>query len=660
MSEEDKKMKSVLTENRIFDPVEVSPEYAKTGMSMDEYKKLYKQSIEDMEGFWGEQAKSLDWFKPYDKVWEKTDLFPGKWFVGGKLNVSYNCIDRHVKAGNGDRVAIIWEADEPGQVRKFTYNELLKEVSKVANAMRSKGLTKGDRVTIWLPMIPELAIIMLACARIGVIHSIVFGGFSKEAVKDRIEDSDSRLLFTSDETLRAGKTYPKMADVVKIMDKVPTIEHVIVVKRSGNEVPHTDKDIWYHDFIDGMSEECEPEQMDSEDTLFILYTSGTTGKPKGVNHTTAGYILYTSITHKIVFNYKEGEIWYCTADIGWITGHSYIVYGPLANGATTLMFESVPTYPDVDRFWDIVERHKVNQFYTAPTAIRALMRHGDEPVNRHDLSSLKVLGTVGEPINPEAWTWYHRVVGKERCPIVDTYWQTETGGFIMTPIATATPTKPGSCCLPFLGIKPIIFDLEGDEITEANEGGYFAIGQPWPGMLRDVWGDTERFKSTYLEKYPGYYYTGDGARRDDDGYYWILGRLDDVIKVSGHRIGTMEVESALVSHPKVAEAAVAPFPHKIKGQAIWAFVTLMGSVEKSAKLSKEIRMHVREEIGPVFQPDVIQFADALPKTRSGKIMRRILKAIASGTEIGNVTTLADPSVVDVLLEERKKMDVEVG
>jgi acetyl-CoA synthetase len=580
--------------------------------------------------------------------------------VGGKLNVSYNCIDRHVKAGNGDRVAIIWEADEPGQVRKFTYNELLKEVSKVANAMRSKGLKKGDRVTIWLPMIPELAIIMLACARIGVIHSIVFGGFSKEAVKDRIEDSDSRLLFTSDETLRAGKTYPKMADVVKIIDKVPTIEHVIVVKRTGNEVPHTDKDIWYHDFIDGVSEECEPEQMDSEDTLFILYTSGTTGKPKGVNHTTAGYILHTSFTHRVVFNYKKGEIWYCTADIGWITGHSYIVYGPLANGATTLMFESVPTYPDVDRFWDIVERHKVNQFYTAPTAIRALMRHGDEPVNRHDLSSLKVLGTVGEPINPEAWTWYHRVVGKERCPIVDTYWQTETGGFIMTPIATATPTKPGSCCLPFLGIKPVIFDLEGDEITEANEGGYFAIGQPWPGMLRDVWGDTERFKSTYLEKYPGYYYTGDGARRDDDGYYWILGRLDDVIKVSGHRIGTMEVESAIVSHPKVAEAAVAPFPHKIKGQAIWAFVTLMGGIEKSAKLSKEIRMHVRQEIGPVFQPDVIQFADALPKTRSGKIMRRILKAIASGTEIGNVTTLADPSVVDDLIAERKKMDIEVG
>ena len=660
MSEEDNKMKSVLTENRIFDPIEVSPEYAKTGMSMDEYRKLYKQSIEDMEGFWGEQAKSLDWFKPYNKVWEKTDLFPGKWFVGGKLNVAYNCLDRHVIAGNGDRVAIIWEADEPGQVRKFTYNELLKEVNKVANAMRSKGLKKGDRVTIWLPMIPELAVIMLACARIGVIHSIVFGGFSKEAVKDRIEDSDSRLLFTSDETLRAGKTYPKMADAVQIIDKVPTIEHVIVVKRSGNEVPHTDKDIWYHDFIDDMSEECEPEQMDSEDTLFILYTSGTTGKPKGVNHTTAGYILYTSFTHRVVFNYKEGEVWYCTADIGWITGHSYIVYGPLANGATTLMFESVPTYPDVDRFWDIVERHKVNQFYTAPTAIRALMRHGDDPVNKHDLSSLKVLGTVGEPINPEAWTWYHRVVGKERCPIVDTYWQTETGGFIMTPIATATPTKPGSCCLPFLGIKPVIFDLEGDEITEANEGGYFAIQTPWPGMLRDVWGNTERFKSTYLEKYPGYYYTGDGARRDEDGYYWILGRLDDVMKVSGHRIGTMEVESAIVSHPKVAEAAVAPFPHKIKGQAIWAFVTLMGGIEKSAKLSKEIRMHVRQEIGPVFQPDVIQFADALPKTRSGKIMRRILKAIASGTEIGNVTTLADPSVVDVLLEERKKMDVEVG
>ncbi len=656
MSKEER-MESILTENRIFNPVDLNPDYTKTGMSMEEYKRLYKKSIEDMEGFWGEQAKLLNWFEPYQKVWEKNDLFPGKWFVGGKLNVAYNCLDRHVEAGNGDKIALIWEADEPGQVREFTYKELLKEVSKVANGMKKLGLKKGDRVTIWLPMVPELAIIMLACARIGVIHSIVFGGFSKEAVKDRIDDSDSRLLFTSDETLRAGKYYPKMVDVVQIIDKVPTIEHVIVVKRSGRDVPHTNKDIWYHDFIDGMSEECEPEVMDSEDTLFILYTSGTTGKPKGVKHTTAGYILYTSFTHKVVFNYQEGDIWYCTADIGWITGHSYIVYGPLANGATSLMFEGVPTYPDVDRFWDIVERHKVTHFYTAPTAIRALMRYGDEPVKRHDLSSLKVLGTVGEPINPEAWTWYHRVIGKERCPIVDTYWQTETGGFIMTPIATATPTKPGSCCMPFLGIKPVIFDLEGDEITEPNEGGYFAIQTPWPGMLRDVWGDTERFKSTYLERYPGYYYTGDGARRDEDGYYWILGRLDDVIKVSGHRIGTMEVESALVSHPSVAEAAVAPFPHKIKGQAIWAFVTLIQGVEKSAKLSKEIRNHVRQEIGPVFQPDVIQFADDLPKTRSGKIMRRILKAIAAGTDIGNVTTLADPSVVEELLEERKKIEI---
>ncbi len=656
----EERMKSILTENRIFNPIDLNPEFAKTGMSMEEYKKLYKYSIEDMEGFWGEQAKSIDWFKPYDKVWEKTDLFPGKWFVGGKLNVAYNCLDRHVKAGKGNQIALIWEADEPGQVREYTYDELLKEVSKVANGMKKLGLQKGDRVTIWLPMIPELAVIMLACARIGVIHSIVFGGFSKEAVKDRIEDSNSRLLFTSDETVRAGKFYPKLADVIKIIDKVPTIEHVIVVKRSGREVPHTDKDIWYHDFIEGMSEENEPEEMNSEDTLFILYTSGTTGKPKGVKHTTAGYILYTSFTHRTVFNYHEGDIWYCTADIGWITGHSYIVYGPLANGATSLMFEGVPTYPDVDRFWDIVEYHKVTHFYTAPTAIRALMRFGDKPVEKHDLSSLKVLGTVGEPINPEAWTWYHRIVGKERCPIVDTYWQTETGGIIMTPIATATPTKPGSCCMPFLGVKPIIFDLEGEEVTEPDEGGYFAMAQPWPGMLRDVWRNTERFKSTYLEKYPGYYYTDDGARRDEDGYYWILGRLDDVIKVSGHRIGTMEVESAIVSHPKVAEAAVAPFPHKIKGQAIWAYVTLMQGVEKSAKLSKEIRMHVRQEIGPVFQPDVIQFADALPKTRSGKIMRRILKAIAAGTDIGNVTTLADPSVVDDLLAERKKLDVEIG
>lgn len=655
----EERMKSILTENRIFNPIDLNPEYAKTGMSMEEYKKLYNYSIEDMEGFWGEQANSLDWYKPYDKVWEKTDLFPGKWFVGGKLNVAYNCLDRHVKSGKGNQTALIWEADEPGQVRKYNYNELLKEVSKVANGMKKLGLQKGDRVTIWLPMIPELAIIMLACTRIGVIHSIVFGGFSKEAVKDRIKDSDSRLLFTSDETIRAGKFYPKLADVVKIIDKVPTIEHVIVVKRSGREVSHTNKDIWYHDFIEGMSEESEPEEMDSEDTLFLLYTSGTTGKPKGVKHTTAGYILYTSFTHRIVFNYHEGDIWYCTADIGWITGHSYIVYGPLANGATSLMFEGVPTYPDIDRFWDIVEHHKVTHFYTAPTAIRALMRYGEEPVKKHDISSLKVLGTVGEPINPEAWTWYHRVVGKTQCSIVDTYWQTETGGIIMTPIATATPTKPGSCCMPFLGIKPIIFDLEGEEVTEPDEGGYFAIQKPWPGMLRDVWGDTKRFKSTYLEKYPGNYYTDDGARRDEDGYYWILGRLDDVIKVSGHRIGTMEVESALVSHPSVAEAAVAPFPHKIKGQAIWAYVTLMQGVEKSAKLSKEIRMHVRQEIGPVFQPDVIQFADALPKTRSGKIMRRILKAIAANTEIGNITTLADPSVVDQLLEDRKRIDIEI-
>jgi len=655
MSEKDKNMESILTETRIFDPRELNPNYMKTGMSFEEYQKLYKRSIEDMEGFWDEQAQSLDWFKPYDKVWEKSDLFPGNWFIGGKINVAYNCLDRHVKNGKGNHVALIWEADAPRMGKTYTYKELLAEVSKAANGMRKLGLKKGDRVTIWLPMIPELAIIMLACARIGVIHSIVFGGFSKEAVKDRIEDSDSRLLFTSDETVRAGKFYPKMSDVVQIIDKVPTIEHVIVVKHTGNDVAHTKKDIWYHDFIDGMSEKCEPEQMDSEDTLFILYTSGTTGKPKGVKHTTAGYILYTSYTHKVVFNYKEGDVWYCTADIGWITGHSYIIYGPLANGATTLMYEGVPTYPEVDRFWDIVERHKVTQFYTAPTAIRALMRYGDEPVNKHDLSSIRILGTVGEPINPKAWTWYFNIVGKSKCPIVDTYWQTETGGFIMTPIATATPTKPGSCCLPFLGIKPVIFDLEGDVIEEEDVGGYFAIAKPWPGMLRDVWGDTERFKSTYLDKYPGHYYTGDGARRDEDGYYWILGRLDDVIKVSGHRIGTMEVESALVSHPKVAEAAVAPFPHEIKGQAIWAYITLMAGVEKTEALKKEIKMHVRQEIGPVFQPDVIQFADALPKTRSGKIMRRILKAIAAGTDVGNVTTLADPSVVESLLEDRKKM-----
>jgi len=655
MSEEEK-MESILTEDRIFDPIEVNPEYAETGMSFEEYEELYDKSINDMEGFWDDVAQRIDWFKPYDKVWEETELFPGKWFVGGKLNVCYNCIDRHIEAGKGDQVALIWEADEPGEEKKYTFKELKEEVSKVANGMKNLGLEKGDRVTIWLPMLPELAIIMLACARIGVIHSIVFGGFSKEAVKERIDDSDSKLLFTCDQTVRSGKFYPKMDDVAKIIDDVPTIEHVICVERTGNEVARTEKDISYKDFTNGMDVDCPCEEMDAEDTLFILYTSGTTGKPKGVKHTTGGYIVYTSYTHEVVFNYKEGEVWYCTADIGWITGHSYIIYGPLANGATSLMFEGVPTYPDVDRFWDIVEKHNVNQFYTAPTAIRALMRYGEEPVEKHDLSSLKVLGTVGEPINPKAWTWYFRVIGKENCPIVDTYWQTETGGFVMTPIATATPTKPGSCCLPFLGIDPKIYDVAGEEITEPNEGGYFCMAQPWPGMLRDVWGNTERFISTYLSRYEGNYYTGDGARMDEDGYYWILGRLDDVIKVSGHRIGTMEVESALVSHPKVAEAAVAPFPHKIKGNAICAYVTLMEGVEKSEDLRTEIGKHVRTEIGPVFQPDVVQFADALPKTRSGKIMRRILKAIASESDVGNTTTLADPSVVDDLIEGHKKLE----
>jgi len=661
MSEEEK-IKSILTETRVFDPAKLNPKFVKTGISFKEYKKAWEKSVDKPDKFWDEQAKTLDWFKKYDKVWEKSDLFPGKWFVGGKLNVSYNCLDRHVKTGKGNKVAIIWEGDSPNETKKITYKQLLDEVCKVANGMKRLGIKKGDRVTIWLPMIPELAIVMLACSRIGVIHSIVFGGFAKEAVKDRIEDSKSRLLFTCDETPRSGKIYPKMTDVESIIPECPTIEHVIVVKRTGNKnIPFkAPRDIWYDEYTARESTECKPEEMDSEDILFILYTSGTTGKPKGAIHTTAGYLLYTAISHREVFNYKDGDIWYCTADIGWITGHSYIVYGPLANGATTLMFEGVPTYPDNDRFWDIVERHKVTHFYTAPTAIRALMKYGDDPVLKHNLSSLKVLGTVGEPINPEAWTWYHRVVGKEKCPIVDTYWQTETGGFIITPFATATPTKPGSCTLPFYGIKPIIFDMESKIVTAANEGGYLCIEKSWPGMLRDVWGDTEKFKATYFTRYPGYYYTGDGARRDEDGYFWILGRLDDVIKVSGHRIGTMEVESAIVSHPKVAEAAIAPFTHKVKGQAIYAYVTLKVGVPKTEELKNELKAHVRKQIGPVFQPDVIQFADALPKTRSGKIMRRILKAIAEGSsDLGNVMTLADPSVVDSLLEERKKIIVKL-
>ncbi len=655
MSKEEK-MDSILKETRIFNPI---PEFMKTGhvTSIEQYKTMHKESIENPEKFWGEVAETLDWFKKWDKVWESTDTFPGKWFSGGKLNVSYNCIDRHIKNGRGDQVAIIWEGDD-GIEKKFTFMELLKQVSKVANAMKAAGLKKGDRIAIWLPMVPELAIIMLACTRIGVIHSIVFGGFSKEAVKDRIADSEAKLLFTVDKTKRSGKLYPMKEGAALIIDQCPTIEKVIVVKRAGVEVPWDDeKDIWYDDFIANQSEECPCEEMDSEDPMFILYTSGTTGKPKGVLHTTAGYLLFTSYSHKIVFNYKEGEVWFCTADIGWITGHSYIIYGPLCNGATTVMFEGVPTFPDVDRFWAIIEKYKVNQFYTAPTAIRSLMRYGDKPVLKHNINSLKVLGTVGEPINPEAWLWYYRIIGKERCPIVDTYWLTESGGFLITPISTATPMKPGSCTLPFFGISLKIVDIEEVEV-EANEGGYLVIQQPWPGMLRNVWGDPERFKSTYLERFPNKFFTGDGARRDEDGYYWILGRLDDVIKVSGHRIGTMEIESAIVSHPKVAEAAVAPIPHEIKGQAIYAYVTLMEGIKKTTKLKRDIVMHVRTEIGPVFQPEVIQFADTLPKTRSGKIMRRILKAIATGSSVGNITTLADPSVVDELIREKLRMEAE--
>lgn len=655
MSKEEK-MDSILKETRVFNP---SPEFMKTGYvtNMEQYKKMHKESIENPEKFWGKAAETLDWFRKWDKVWESTDLFPGKWFIGGKLNVSYNCIDRHIKNGRGDQVAIIWEGDD-GTEKKFTFMELLKQVSKVANAMKVAGLKKGDRIAIWLPMIPELAIIMLACTRIGVIHSIVFGGFSKEAVKDRIADSEAKLLFTVDKTKRSGKLYPMKEGAALIIEQCPTIEKVIVVKRAGVEVPWDDeKDIWYDDFIAGQSEECPCEEMDSEDPMFILYTSGTTGKPKGVLHTTAGYLLFTSYSHKIVFNYKEGEVWFCTADIGWITGHSYIIYGPLCNGATIVMFEGVPTFPDVDRFWAIIEKYKVNQFYTAPTAIRSLMRYGDKPVLKHNINSLKVLGTVGEPINPEAWLWYYRIIGKERCPIVDTYWLTESGGFLITPISTATPMKPGSCTLPFFGISLKIVDVEEVEV-EANEGGYLVIQQPWPGMLRNVWGDPERFKLTYLERFPNKFFTGDGARRDQNGYYWILGRLDDVIKVSGHRIGTMEIESAIVSHPKVAEAAVAPIPHEIKGQAIYAYVTLMEGIKKTTKLKRDIVMHVRTEIGPVFQPEVIQFADTLPKTRSGKIMRRILKAIATGSNVGNITTLADSSVVDELIREKIRIEAE--
>ncbi len=625
-------------------------------INAEKYQEMYQRSIDDPDGFWGDAAEEfLTWSKKWDSVsdWDFNDASI-KWFTGGKLNVSYNCLDRHLET-RGDQTALIWESDNPEEDKKITYRELHAEVCKFANVLKDRGVKKGDRVCIYMPMILEAAVAMLACTRIGAVHSIVFGGFSPDALASRIQDSDCQTLITSDESVRGGKHVPLKVNADTALEGCPNVHTVIVIKRTGGDVAWTEgRDIYYHDAMANAAAECEPEEMDAEDPLFILYTSGSTGKPKGVLHTTGGYLLFASMTHKYTFDYKEGEIYWCTADVGWVTGHTYIVYGPLANGAISLMFEGIPTYPDAGRFWAVCEKHKVNTFYTAPTAIRALMRVGEEPVKKHDLSSLRLLGSVGEPINPEAWEWYHRVVGGERCPIVDTWWQTETGGHLITPLPGATDLKPGSASQPFFGVAPAIVDAATGEELEGECEGALIITRPWPGMMRTVYGDHQRFKDTYFSQYPGNYFTGDGARRDADGYYWITGRIDDVLNVSGHRLGTAEIESALVLHEKVAEAAVVGYPHEITGQGIYAYVTPMAGVEPTDDLKKELIALVREEIGPIAKINLIQWAPGLPKTRSGKIMRRILRKVACNEidTLGDTSTLADPSVVDDLIDNR--------
>ncbi len=622
----------------------------------DKYQKMYTRSIEKSDIFWGEQAeKFLTWFSKWDKVqhWDYNNV-DINWFTNAKLNVSYNCLDRHLEK-RGDQVAIIWEGDEPDVDKHITYRELHAEVCKFANVLKSRGAKKGDCISIYMPMIPEAAVAMLACTRIGAIHSVVFGGFSPEALKDRILDSDCKFVITADEGIRGGRTVPLKENVDTALNKCPNVHTVIVVKRTGKNINWSDRrDIWYQDAMENMSADCPAVEMDAEDPLFILYTSGSTGKPKGVLHTTAGYLLYTAITHKYVFDYHENDIYWCTADVGWVTGHSYIIYGPLCNGATTLMFEGVPTYPDASRFWQVVDKHKVKTFYTAPTAIRALMCKGDEFVKKTNRESLQILGTVGEPINPEAWEWYYHVVGDSRCSIVDTWWQTETGGHLITPLPGATNLKPGSATLPFFGIEPCLMDDQGQEVIGAGEGS-LCFKRPWPGQMRTVFGDHERFKSTYFQTYPGLYFSGDGARRDKDGYYWITGRVDDVINVSGHRMGTAEIESALVLHNDVAESAVVGYPHEVKGQGIYAYVTLNDGVTPNNELRQELVKHVRSEIGSFASPDIIQWAPGLPKTRSGKIMRRILRKIATNEidNLGDTSTLAEPEVVNNLIENRE-------
>ncbi len=640
--------------NNVYKP---SAEFSKGAWisDLDQYRKLYDRSIRDPEGFWAEIAERITWTKKWDIVrnfdFVKADI---KWFEGGKLNVAYNCLDRHVEAGHGDQTALIWEGNNPEEDKKFTYSELKDEVSKFANVLKANGVVKGDRVCLYMQMIPELAVAMLACARIGAVHSIVFGAFSSDSLRDRINDSACKILVTQDTGVRGTKQNIAMKTKADNgLDETPSIEHVFVVKRTGEDVPMQDgRDLWWHEEMAKADTDCPPAEMDAEDPLFILYTSGSTGKPKGVLHTTGGYLVYTSYTHEKVFDYQEGDIYWCTADIGWITGHSYIVYGPLANRATTVMFEGVPNFPDFGRFWDIVDKHKINSFYTAPTALRALMKEGNDWVNNRDLSTLKLLGTVGEPIKEPEWLWYHNEVGKGNCPIVDTWWQTETGGILITPLPGATPLKPGSATLPFFGIEPVLLTEEGKEIDGNGVSGLLAIKTSWPGQMRTLYGDHDRFFQTYFAMYSGYYFTGDGARRDEDGYYWITGRVDDVLNVSGHRIGTAEVEGGIGKANGVAEAAVVGYPHDIKGQGIYAYVTLMSGVEPSDDIIQDIRRTVTADIGPHAKPDKIQFTPALPKTRSGKIMRRILRKIAEGdiSSLGDTSTLADPSVVDKLLE----------
>ena len=647
---EKKGITSIIGEKRVYEPVDgvKMRAYIK---NMDEYRKLYERSLNDMEGFWGDLAEQLDWYKRWDKVLEWDFNKPEiKWFAGGKLNVSYNCLDRHLNTWRSNKVALIWQGEPLEENRIFTFQQLHYHVCKFANVLKKSGVKKGDRVSIYLPMIPELPIAMLACARIGAIHSVVFGGFGPEALRDRINDCGSKILITADGYYRSGRIVQNKANADEALKNCPEVEKVIVVRRLGIDVPFVkERDVWWHEEMakGDIKLFCEPAVMDAEDILFILYTSGSTGKPKGVIHTTGGYLLFVYQTLKWVFDLKDEDVFFCTADIGWVTGHSYVVYGPLALGATSLMFEGVPTYPNPDRFWEIVERYKVSIFYTAPTAIRALMREGEQWVKGRGVSSLRILGSVGEPINPEAWRWYYVNVGQERCPIMDTWWQTETGGFLISPLPI-TPLKPGSATFPFPGALPKILREDGSE-CEVEEGGSLVIAKPWPGMLRGFWNDLDRkrFKETYFSIFPGHYFTGDGAKKDEDGYFWLMGRIDDVINVSGHRIGTAEVESALVSHPAVAEAAVIGIPHEVKGQGIYAFVTLKTGMKCSEELRKELLSHVRKVIGPIATPDKLQFADALPKTRSGKIMRRILRKIAEGRieELGDTSTLTDPNVV---------------